>query len=121
MDSEGSMPCPQKPATGTYPEPEEYNPRTHFRLGLPINFFFSGFLIKSFYAFLTQLIGIVGTYNLYFVMCSRQNIRECTHTYGDLNCRWKNKIKIRKDQINNKKGTLNMINNILTRKSNYQH
>jgi len=58
-------------------------------------------------------------------MCSRQNVRECTHTnvstYGDLNCGSKNKIKIRKDQINNKKDKQKKINNIPIRKSYYQH
>ena len=64
-------------------------------------------------------------YTLCFAMCSTQNIRECNHinlsTYEDLNCRSKNKIKIKKDQINNIKGTQKKINNILIRKSNYQH
>jgi len=72
MDSEGSLPCSQKPATGSYPEPEEFDPRTHFRLRLSIYiFFFSGFLIKILYAFLIQLIGLVGKQILCFLMCSR--------------------------------------------------
>ena len=107
-------------------EPEESNPRTHFRLRLPIYFFFfSGFLIKILYAFLIQLIGLFGTRILYFVMRSRQNIRQCTHTnvttYGDPNHRSKNEIKIRKYEINNKKDKQKKINNIPIRKFNYQN
>ena len=74
MDSEGSLPCSQKPVTGNYPEPEESNPHTHFLLGMPIYFSLS-FLIKILYAF----VGLVGTHISYFVLCSGQN-SECTHT-----------------------------------------
>jgi hypothetical protein len=64
METEGSLPCSQKPSTGPYPEPDESSPyrpsyfcQIHFniilqRLGLPSGLFPSGFPTKILYAFL---------------------------------------------------------------------
>jgi hypothetical protein len=54
---EGSLPCPQEPATRPYPGPTEssphpYNLLTHLCLGFPSGLFSSGFPTKILYAFL---------------------------------------------------------------------
>jgi hypothetical protein len=66
MEPDGSLPCSQKPSTGPYPEPDQYNTyhhilsllrsililSTHLRLGLPSGLFPSGFPTNILYVFI---------------------------------------------------------------------
>jgi hypothetical protein len=66
MEPEGSLPCPQEPSNGPYPEPDRSTPyhpilsllrsimilSTHPRLGLPSGRFPSGFPTNILYGFL---------------------------------------------------------------------
>jgi hypothetical protein len=64
MECEGSLPCPQETATGTYPQLDESSPDPHpislksililsfyLRLCLPSGLFISGFTTKAFLNF----------------------------------------------------------------------
>jgi hypothetical protein len=66
MEPESSVPCPQEPAIGPYPEPREFSPHPHMLFlydppqyyssisgKIPQMFFFAGFPTKILYAFLT--------------------------------------------------------------------
>jgi len=57
MEPEGSLPSPQQPATGPYPEPDESSPQLptvslRSILSLPSVLYLSGFPTKTLYAFI---------------------------------------------------------------------
>jgi hypothetical protein len=71
MEPEGSLPCPQEPSTGPYPEPDQSGPyhsniMHHLRLGLPSGLFPSGLPTNILYAFL--LVPIRATFRAHLIL-----------------------------------------------------